>query len=42
MTEPKRRSPLVNFFYRLVKEQPLGLIGGLIVLVLLLVGIFAD
>ena len=47
MTEPKtgmpaRRSPLANFFYRLVKEQPLGLIGGLIVLVLLLVGIFAD
>ena len=37
-----RRSPLANFFYRLVKEQPLGLIGGLIVLVLLLVGIFAD
>ena len=26
----------------MVKEQPLGLIGGLIVLVLLLVGIFAD
>ena len=52
MTEPKtgklprrtatRKSPLANFFYRLVKEQPLGLIGGLIVLVLLLVGIFAD
>ncbi len=52
MTEPKtgmprrrtaaRRSPLANFFDRLVKEQPLGLIGGLIVLVLLLVGIFAD
>ena len=47
MTEPKtgmpaRRSPLANFSYRLVKEQPLGLIGGLIVLALLLVGIFAD
>ena len=39
---PARRSPLSNFFYRLVREQPLGLIGGLIVLLLLLVGIFAN
>ncbi len=35
-------SPLVNFLIRLVKEKPLGLIGGIIVLLFLLTGIFAD
>lgn len=38
----KRRSPLVNFFRRLVKEKPLGTVGGVITLILLFVGIFAD
>jgi len=42
VTELKRHHPVANFFIRLVKEKPLGNIGGIIVLVLLLVGIFAD
>ena len=38
----RTRSPVTDFFVRLVREKPLGLIGGIIVLVLLVVGIFAD
>ena len=38
----KRHSPFVGFFIRLVREKPLGTIGGVIVLILLLCGIFAD
>lgn len=37
----KKRGPLADFFMRLVKK-PLGLIGGAMVLLLLLTGIFAD
>ena len=33
---------MLNFLIRLVKEKPLGLIGGIIVLLFLLTGIFAD
>ena len=33
---------MVDFLSRLVKEKPLGLIGGIIVLLFLLTGIFAD
>jgi len=40
--EPKRRSFLADLFIRLVKEKPLGTIGGIIVLILLLTGIFAE
>jgi len=40
--EPKRRRPLADFFIRLVREKPLGTIGGIIVLLMLLTGIFAD
>jgi len=40
--EPKRRSVLADFFIRLVREKPLGIIGGVIVLLLLLTAIFAD
>ena len=39
---PKRRGLLADFFIRLVREKPLGTVGGLIVLVLLFAGIFAD
>lgn len=38
----KPRPFVVDTFVRLVREKPLGTIGGIIVLVLLLVGIFAD
>lgn len=37
-----RRNPYADFFIRLVKEKPMGTVGGVIVLTLLLVGIFAD
>ena len=39
---PKRRSRLVDFFIRLVREKPLGTASGIIVLILILVSIFAD
>ena len=38
----KRRSPLADFFARMVKEQPLGIGGGIIVLIFIFVAIFAD
>ena len=41
-SEPKRRSGLADFFTRLVTEKPLGTVGGIIVLLLMSVGIFAD
>jgi len=42
VAEPKRHSALVNFLIRLVREKPLGTVGGIITLLLLLTGIFAD
>jgi peptide/nickel transport system permease protein len=42
VAERKRRSPFINFFGRILKEKPLGTVGGVITLILLLVGIFAD
>ena len=38
----KRRPLLTDFFVRLVREKPLGLAGGVIVLMLLFSGIFAG
>ncbi len=40
--EKKRHSLLVDMFIRIVKEKPLGVIGGAIVLLLLFAGIFCD
>lgn len=40
--ETKRRSFLADLLIRLVREKPLGTIGGIIVLVLLIVGVFAG
>ncbi len=42
MSEPKRRNVLANFFIRLVKEKPLGMFGGIIVLIFIFLAIFAD
>ena len=42
VAERKRHSGLVGFLIRLVKEKPLGMVGGVITLLLLLTGIFAD
>ncbi|MBA7471640.1 Glutathione transport system permease protein GsiD [subsurface metagenome] len=42
VAETKRHSWLVGFLIRLVKEKPLGTAGGIITLLLLLTGIFAD
>ena len=39
---PKRRSRLADFFVRLVREKPLGTAGGIIILILIFVAIFAD
>ena len=41
-TITRRHSPLADFFIRLVKEKPLGTLGGIIVLLMLLTGILAD
>ena len=38
----KKRPLLLDLLIRLVREKPLGTIGGIIVLILLLTGIFAD
>jgi peptide/nickel transport system permease protein len=38
----KRRNPVADFFVRLIKEKPLGLIGLIIVVTLLLAGIFSE
>jgi peptide/nickel transport system permease protein len=40
--EPRPRSQLADFFVRLVREKPIGTVGAIIVLLLLLTGIFAD
>lgn len=40
--EKKRHSFMVELLIRLVKEKPLGSVGGVIVLALFLVGIFAN
>ena len=40
--ERKRRLLMVDLLVRLVKEKPLGTVGGVIVLVMLVVGIFAE
>ena len=37
-----RRGPVADFFYRLVREKPLGLLGAVIIVVFVLVSIFAD
>ena len=42
VSEPKRRSRLAAFLIRLVREKPLGTIGGVIILLLIFVAIFAD
>jgi len=42
VAEGKRHSWLVSFLIRLVKEKPLGTVGGIITLLLLFTGIFAD
>ncbi|MBA7644671.1 Oligopeptide transport system permease protein OppC [subsurface metagenome] len=42
VAEKKSHSWLVGFFIRLVKEKPLGMVGGVITLLLLLTAIFAD
>lgn len=42
MAEPKRHSFFADLFLRLVREKPLGTVGLVIVLALLLTGIFAD
>ena len=42
VSEPKRRARPADFFIRLWKEKPLGTVGGIIVLILIFVAIFAD
>ena len=38
----KRRNVLADFIFRLVREKRLGVVGGVIVLILVFTGIFAD
>ena len=40
--ERRRRGPLADFFYRLVREKPLGLLGAVIIVVFVLVSVFAN
>lgn len=39
---PHRRGPLMSFLRRLVREKPLGAVGGAIFLLFLFCGVFAD
>ena len=41
-TGPGKHSPLADVFIRLAREKPLGTIGAIIVLAMLITGIFAD
>ena len=41
-TPPQRRSRIAGFLSRLWREKPLGTAGGIIILILILVAIFAD
>jgi len=40
--EPRTRSGFADFLIRLIREKPLGTVGGVIVLLMLLTAIFAD
>ena len=40
--EQYRRGPVADFFYRLVREKPLGLLGAVIITLFVLVSVFAD
>ena len=40
--EQHRRGPFADFFYRLVREKPLGLLGAVIIALFVLVSVFAD
>ncbi len=42
VSEPKRRGRFADFLIRLLKEKPLGMACGVIVLLLIFVAIFAD
>ena len=42
ITEGKRRGLFTDFFVRLVKEKPLGTVGGIITLVFLVTALFSD
>ncbi len=43
VAERKKRPPLlIDLLVRLVKQKPLGTVGGVIVLILLITGVFAD
>ena len=42
MNETKRRGRLADFLIRLVKEKPVGVLCGVIILLLIFVAIFAD
>ena len=38
----KSRGHIADIFVRLIKEKPMGLLGGVLVMILFLTGIFAD
>ena len=42
VVSPKRRPRAFDFVIRLIKQKPLATIGGIIVIVMFLTGIFAN
>ena len=40
--EQQRRGPFSDFFHRLLREKPLGLLGAIIIVLFVLVSVFAD
>ena len=42
VSRPKRRNAVADFFLRLVKEKPLGMASGIVILLLILVALFGG
>ena len=42
VSQPKRRNAVADFFVRLVKEKPLGMASGVVILLLILVALFGG
>ena len=42
VTEEKRRSPVADIFIRMLRQKPLGTLGGIIVIILLFTGILSE
>ena len=42
VSQPKKRNSVADFFVRLVKQKPLGMASGIVILLLILVALFGG